>query len=354
MTSFELVPLSSITNRKYQNQWLIEDHMELYSMGMLFGTPGSAKSFIAMDIAFCVAAGIDWNGNKTDQGKVIYLAGEGFNGIQKRFCALEMKYKTSTNDIYFSDEPASLLDLDHLKIVFEKINSICPNPRLIIIDTLHRNFGEGDENSAKDVAKMLHHITALMKTLNCAIIFVHHSGHSSSNRARGSSSIKAALDVEYQISKKDAAVTMKCTKAKEFEEPPPSSFDLTPIPIPTLLDVDGNPIESAILQSTSYKKPTSKITLTSTDQIVLNSLSDLITAKGVPAPQSVTDNHAGMVGRNCIRKDAWRSDVYALLSKVPGGNNKQQASQKAFLRSSEKLLKHNKVAGESEYFWIPV
>ena len=352
MTSFELVPLSSITNRKYQNQWLIEDHMELYSMGMLFGTPGSAKSFIAMDIAFCVAAGIDWNGNKTDQGKVIYLAGEGFNGIQKRFCALEMKYKTSTNDIYFSDEPASLLDLDHLKLVFQKINSICSNPRLIIIDTLHRNFGEGDENSAKDVAKMLYHVTALMKRLNCAIIFVHHSGHSSSKRARGSSSIKAALDIEYQISKKGAAVTMKCTKAKEFEGPSPSSFDLTPISIPTMLDINGNQIESAILLSTTYVEPITKDALTSNDQIVLNSLGDLLAAEGTPAPQLVTDKHPEMIGRNCIHKDVWKKNVHQLLTK--GGTSKQESRQKAFQRCRDKLLILNKVECESEYFWLPI
>jgi hypothetical protein len=352
MTSLNLIPLDDITSRQYQNQWLIDDHMELESMGMLFGPPGSAKSFIAMDMAFCIAAGIDWNGHKTEQGKVIYLAGEGFQGIQKRFSALKMKYQTSTNDIYFSDEPVALTNLKNLQAVHKKITSICPTPRLVIIDTLHRNFGEGDENSAKDVAKVLLYITAFMKNLECAVLFVHHSGHSSSDRARGSSSIKAALDVEYKVTKSDSLVTMKCTKAKEFEEPPPSSFDLVTLPIPTLLDANGKPIDSAVLKSTTYVAPKRTATLTSADKMTLESLKDVITDKGIPIPQSLAAKHPELGGKNYIHLDDWRVEVYKLLDKESRGTNKTQANQQAFLRCRRKLLDFSKIGNDGDYFWI--
>ena len=92
MSNFKLTPVDVITRKQYKNNWLIKDVMESKSIGMLFGAPASAKSFIAMDIAFCIATGIDWNGNKTKHGNVVYLAGEGSNGLGMRFKALEHKY----------------------------------------------------------------------------------------------------------------------------------------------------------------------------------------------------------------------------------------------------------------------
>jgi len=103
-----LIPLNKLLTTPPSNQWLIKDLIEKDSIGMIFGKPESAKSLIAMDVAFCVATGIDWNGNITEQGKVVYIAGEGQNGISKRFKALSEKYGTNTNDIHISTDSVSL------------------------------------------------------------------------------------------------------------------------------------------------------------------------------------------------------------------------------------------------------
>ena len=352
MMSLNLVPLSDITNRQYQNQWLIEDYMEKNSIGMLFGPPASAKSFVAMDIAFCVAAGIDWNGNYTEQGKVLYLAGEGFNGLQKRFLALEMKYKTSTNDVFFSDEPVALIDQESVDAVYRAAESMCSAPRLIVIDTLHRNFGAGDENSSRDFAQFLYNITKLMKALNSAILLVHHSGHSSQERARGSSSIKAALDVEYRISKKESLVTMRCTKAKEFDKPSLCAFEFVPLSVPMPHDPNGTTVTSAMLMSTANAAPTRTSSLKNLDLLILKSLEAAISNKGIPVPELLIAKHPELAGRNYVHLDHWRCLAYKLLDTESGGINKSQANQKAFLRSRKKLASTNKTGSNGDFFWI--
>ena len=103
-----------------------------------------------MDMAFCVAAGIDWNGNKTKPGDVIYLAGEGFVGLGRRFKVLEERYQCKAPRLFISEQPAQLMGIVNVSEVITAINEISKNPALIIIDTLHRNFGAGDENSSKD------------------------------------------------------------------------------------------------------------------------------------------------------------------------------------------------------------
>ncbi len=352
MANFKLIPMNELLNKPYKPQWMIKDHMELNSIGMLFGAPASAKSFIAMDIAFCIASGIDWNGNATVQGKVVYLAGEGFNGLKKRFKALGEKYQTNTNDVFFSELPASFSDQNNTDNVYQGIVSICPTPTLIIIDTLHRNFGAGDENSAKDFGLFLHHITVLMRALGSSVLIVHHSGHGDADRGRGSSSIRAAMDVEYKITKAGESVTMKCTKAKEFAEPQPIAFNLVSQSIPGWLDDDGKPVESAILNSTTYTAPVRTASIMGNDLVVLKALTNVITDKGKLASNDLAAKYPELAGNNCIHLDDWRKASYLMLDQSSGGANKPQANQKAFNRAKDKLLQFKKIVTEENYYWL--
>lgn len=352
MSNFKLTPLDKLVSKQPTNRWLIKDHMEEESIGMLFGAPASAKSFIAMDIAYCIAAGVDWNGNDTLQGKVVYLAGEGFNGMSKRFKALGFKYKTATTDVFLSEMPASLSSKVSAQEVYDEIIKICPKPILIIVDTLHRNFGPGDENSAKDFGEFLLVITTLMRALGTAILLVHHSGHSAADRGRGSSSIKAALDVEYKISKTDKLVTMVCTKAKEFEEPKPISFNLVTQPINDWLDVDGLPTQSAVLQSTTNTMPSVRTaSITNRDNVVLKALSDAIVNTGKSFSNVITAKFPNVVGKKFVPLEQWRTEAYLQLNKDSGKINAPATNQQAFSRSKVKLLSANKVAEENGCFW---
>jgi RecA-family ATPase len=64
--------------------WLIADICERDSLIQVFGTPGAAKTFAALDMGLCIAAGIDYHGRKVRQGPVIYVTGEGQNGLARR------------------------------------------------------------------------------------------------------------------------------------------------------------------------------------------------------------------------------------------------------------------------------
>ncbi len=351
---FKLVSASSLTSKPCISQWLIKDHIELKSLGMLFGAPASAKSFIAMDIAFCIAVGIDWNGSPTEQGNVVYLAGEGHNGIGKRIKALELKYKTKACNLFLSTSPASLSSEDNVELVYDAIQASCSDPTLIVIDTLHRNFGDADENSSKDVSNFLYLVTKLMNATNAAILIIHHSGHGDKSRGRGSSSIKAALDVEYQISKAKECVTMTCTKAKEFQEPDPVAFKLVTTPIPAWLDDDGKQIESAVLESTTYTASSKSAgsTLTANEKTTLKSLTDSINTKGTLVSKVMSDKRPELIGQKYIHIDAWKPDAYEQINQNNGGSNKPDSNIKAFTRAKDKLLKLGEIETESKHYWL--
>src|SRR5690606_16993437 len=79
--------VSAMTKEYNPARWLIGGHVEHPTLTVLFGDPEAGKSFAAIDWACCVATGRRWNGKKVLAGPVLYLAGEGFNGLSKRFLA---------------------------------------------------------------------------------------------------------------------------------------------------------------------------------------------------------------------------------------------------------------------------
>jgi hypothetical protein len=352
MENFKLISGTELTSKPYKPQWLVKNHIELESIGMLFGAPASAKSFLAMDIAFCIATGINWNGNHTVQGSVAYLAGEGHGGMGKRTKALELKYETKVSNLFFSTLPADLSSDKQSQVVFDEIQKSCKNPRLIVIDTLHRNFGNADENSAKDMSIFLHLITTMMKSSGSAVLIVHHSGHGDKTRSRGSSSIRAALDVEYSIEKKNDLVTMTCTKAKEFIEPDPLSFKLVTQSITSWLDDDGNPVESATLESTAYTstKGTGS-SLSPNDRLVLNSLTTSLEVSGIEFTKDNTDDPE-LLEKKFIPIEVWRTEACQQLNQKNGGANKPDSNLKAFGRAQKKLLNLGKIATEDNHYWL--
>ena len=346
---YTLTPLSQLTSEQPKNNWLIKGIIEKATIGMLFGSPASGKSFIAMEMAFCIAIGHDFTNKPVNQGQVVYLAGEGFSGLSKRFKALEEKYQTQTSDIYISNMPASLMCKEDTNKVIEEVGNICPNPSLIIVDTLHRNFGGGDENSAKDIGKLMEAITTIIKHTGATVLLVHHCGHGADDRARGSSSLKAALDVEYKVSKKGDVVTMKNTKVKDFDEPKPILFNLVPQSISGWLDDAGSPIQSAILELNTTTTPKLKVYTSKRDNSILKALEALINDKGIRIPQSAINANPLLLDKSCAHIDDWRTEVYQLLDT---DKLDPQAKQKAFKRAREKLEKEKLVIVTDDFYCL--
>lgn len=246
---FALVRASDMEDR--EPEFLIEDIAETSSLALGFGDPGCGKSFVLIGASCCIATGRDFHGKRVLQGLVIYLAGEGHNGIKRRLRAWEKHTGQSLKGapLFFSKVPARLLDAAHAAQVAEAVDEIARvegAPRLIVIDTLARSFAGGDENSTEDMGNFIAAIDALKARYpGCTALIVHHTGHSDKQRARGNFSLKGALDAEYRIEKDGDAVTLTCTKMKDAPEPPPMGFRLQRVDLG--VTSDGKPYGSAVL-----------------------------------------------------------------------------------------------------------
>jgi hypothetical protein len=239
--------------------WVVRGRLELDSLALVFGDPGVGKSFFAIELAYCIACGLDWHGQRVTPGPVFYIAGEGGNGLARRLRALEITHGRDVADspLFISTTAVSLTDPESAERLLSVVTQMIAEhgkPILIVIDTVARNFGPGDENSTKDMTAFVAAKDLLREQTGACILCVHHSGHGDKLRARGSIALKGALDWEYGLTAQQGVVVLNNTKAKDAEPPPPLAFRLSSIDL-GIVDDEGEPVTSAVLVPALYLAP---------------------------------------------------------------------------------------------------
>jgi hypothetical protein len=297
--------------------WLIKDYFEQDCLIQLIGEPEAGKSLLALEWAASIASGEPWRGHDVRQGSVIYILGEGGKGFKRRMAAWETQNSPLADDVpllvskYALGIPSEVWiiksDIEHQAEIFG-------NPALIVIDTLARAI-EGDENSQKDMGAFIQGCDELRQQYRCAVLIVHHSGHGEAKRGRGSSSLPAAVDVGYLMTKTSDGRELKCTKSKDIEPPKPLYFRVEGITLPNQWkDADGSSLTAPVLVAEAA--PTCKRTkLTQAQQTGMDSFNQV----------------AGEAGSASL--DDWRPRFYSMSTA-----DNQAAKKTAFQRVRKDLV----------------
>lgn len=186
-------------------RWHIEGLVPEDGTVPFYGAPKSGKTFIVLDMAACVATGTPFHGHAVSQGAVFYICGEGFRSIKRRFRAWSEVRGVPLDGapLFRSQCAVQMLDPAGAAMLADAVAALADEhgaPRLIVIDTLARNFGPGDENSTVDMSRFIAALDQLRSTYpGCTVIIVHHSGVMDSKRARGSGALLGAADAEYRV-----------------------------------------------------------------------------------------------------------------------------------------------------------
>lgn len=298
-------------------QWLVRNYIEADSLALMFGDPACGKSFAAIDLACCIATGTPWHGNKTNPGPVFYIAGEGQNGLMRRFAAWSQHNDTPLAGVplFVGHRPAQLVNAAAAAEVANAVEELQAGagmaPAMIVIDTLARNFG-GDENSQEDMGAFIANLDAFLRKSgdwNATVLIVHHSGHADKSRSRGSSALKGAVDAEYSLTKgEDGIVRMDATKMKDAEQPAPVAFKLESVVLDGLVDDEGEPVTSAVLWSVAHAPPvkSGKAARGKNQTLALSILAEMIKEQRA---RLVSTGHNADSARVSI--DAWRERLAA-------------------------------------------
>lgn len=231
---------------------IIKGYLPANALGVVYGASGSFKSFHTLSWAVHVALGREWNGCRVISAPVLYVAGEGGLGVPRRIKALADQYNRGKEvpGLYRLDHAVHIGDAAQvsalIKTVKEKAKIIGKSFRLVILDTLARCFN-GDENKTEDMNRFVAACDRLKAETGATVLVVHHSGVLDKDRARGSSSLRAAADFEYRVERAKSdrpGAVVTSTKSKDEKEAPARVFWMCEHHL--LTDTDGESVTSLV------------------------------------------------------------------------------------------------------------
>jgi putative DNA primase/helicase len=243
--------LAELTKNISPPDFLIDGIVELDTVGALIGASSVGKSFMAVDMACSVASGAKFADRDVQQGSVLYLTGEGQEGILRRFAGWMQNSGISIaeGNIQISNTTISL-DADGASRLLTATDNMDQSIKFLVVDTLARHM-IGEENSNSDMGAFIAAVDKIREEHGCAALIVHHTGHSTdkSNRARGASAFYAALDFEFLLTgNKNGSGTIQGTKNREGPLYPMRSFSLVPIELDEIKQDNGEPVTTAVVE----------------------------------------------------------------------------------------------------------
>lgn len=204
--------------------WLIDGILTDNGLSVVWGRSGAMKSFVALDMALCVATGLPWHGKATRAGMVIYVAAEGAHGLGRRAQGWRRTRGKGAPKPAFKMIPHPVaLSSDDLEAMVEAILQLQARPVLIVIDTLARTFGAGDENKQADMNAYVSAADRLRDVTGANVMIIHHSGVHEERRERGSNVLRGAADTVIKISRTESNLDI-INKAPEGKQKDAEEF----------------------------------------------------------------------------------------------------------------------------------
>lgn len=230
--------------------WLVRGLLPARGLGVVYGAPGSGKSFLMLDLAAAIAQGKAWAQQRVRHGRVVYVGLEG--SVRARAEAYLQAHELRPDELaalqIIERQGVDLLaesarDAKDLVADLQDGEPVA----LVVVDTLNRAMPGGNENASEDMGQAIRCAGLIASALNCLCVFVHHSGKDSSAGARGHSSLLGAADAELEVSRGPDGSTryVKATKVKDGEDGARFSFRLETVDLgPTKAhDPDADPFE---------------------------------------------------------------------------------------------------------------
>lgn len=179
---------------------------------VLYGESNTGKTFVALDMACHIAAGLPWRGMEVEQGVVIYVAAEAPESVKRRLWAWKRHHGVDHLPVLVVQSTVDLLngDADALVALVARVARDHGRVAMVVLDTLARSM-TGNENSPDDMGKFVAACGHIREAGETHVLVVHHSGKDTAKGARGHSSLRAATDVELEV----APGSVRVTKARD-------------------------------------------------------------------------------------------------------------------------------------------
>jgi hypothetical protein len=186
--------LPSVWTMESHVEWLIEGIVPRGSVILISAESGTGKTWLAYAIAGAVSHGINFTGRNVQQAPVLYLDGENpVFVVRRNLDDLGLVRSPGFNAWgSWNEEPPPRPDDPR---IIEFAHRSRP---LLIWDSLVE-FAGCDEHSSTDIRAFMNKFR-LLANLGATVIILHHTGKTAASKQyRGSSDIKASVDMAYLL-----------------------------------------------------------------------------------------------------------------------------------------------------------
>lgn len=335
--------------------WLVKRVLPSAGLALIYGHPGSGKSFLALDFAFHVALGWQWNSRPVKQGLVVYVGAEGANGLRNRIVAFKREHNLDGQAVPLVMIPSPInlqdphADLPRLVIEIREAAALSgAEPALIVIDTVSKTFGAGKENT-DDMALYVANCQRIASEFGACVMPIHHRPKDSENETpRGHGSLLGGVDTVLLV-ETGKPKRARITKQKDGEEGELFAFNLQSVHLGE--DEDGEPVTSCVVEMV---EPPAIVTkngkrLSAGQTIVLAALQRAITDAGKEAPAGIPIDilKSGLVSR-VASVSAWRHQARSTMA---GPDTKPDSVDRQFRRHQEALQSFGVVQVWEGFAW---
>ena len=346
------IPLSNLQGLP-PLQYVVKTVFYKNTVAVVYGAPGSGKTFLVFDMILSAAREKEWFGKRVKTSKVLYICGEGGAGIQNRWNAYALHNSLNIDGSSGDGKeiPFSVINTAvNLRSSEQDLNELIEDVKerggadIIVIDTLNRALGGGSENDDKDMGAFFNNCSRIREETGACVIVVHHCGKSPDAGARGHSLLLGNIDTEIKVTrnKEDDCRVALVTKQRDSQDGEEFHFFLKVIELGT--DEDGEPITSCVVVETDTPAKKKDSDLTFPQNRALTVLAELIQQQG-----DTVIPKKGMPEIQAVRLEAFRAELkQANLSK----SNKPDSIDQASRRAIRDLESKGKICTWGEFVWL--
>jgi len=329
--------------------WLVKGLLVDGGFSAVYGGPGASKSFIVLDLALHIAHGREWFGRRVRRGGVLYVSGEGASGMLSRMKAWRQEKGDGTRAPFcLVPSSVNLFDGDGAEALIDDVKThataLGEPVRLVILDTLSRMIGSGDEDRAHDINMVVRSAEKIQRETGAHVLIVHHSGKDRDRGMRGSNALLGAADAVIEVSRHEESGICegKIVKVKDGAADTPFKYTLRQSVLG--VDEEGEDITSAVVVPTDASPGVTRgrPSLTNGEKIALEALDEALIDHGVVQPIASVPN-----GGRAVSIEEWRH--YAYRKGVAEGD--AEAMKKAFQRVRQSLQTKRVIGIEEKWAW---
>lgn len=242
---FERIENAGFIKPELDVPYVVKHWLHAGTLSVLFGPPNVGKTFLALDLAQKVQAGLPWAKCRTRKTNVLYVAAEGGVAFRNRVAALDPR------GFWVLAGPVNLSSLDHdaapLAEALGRIERTQGPFGFIIVDTLARVLSGGDENAGPDITRLVASLDFLAKATGAHVMVIHHTGKDERLGLRGHSSLLAAIDTAISV-KVDEYKNIIAEAVKQRDLPTGARFKYRLAEVELGTDAEGDPVTTRIVE----------------------------------------------------------------------------------------------------------